>query len=196
MPAELDVFGHAGHGKPDSGNVAKDGTEEADLNLAILYRVCDVLTIAYGYTCKMSRHGQIGKDSMLVTADVKAAHPRVCISIHNNDADAPSARGIEVWTSRGEDKSDILATLLYKLAPLLLPGTPMRTDYVDGDPDKEKNWNIVRPDLVGCPAVLIECGFMSNPAELELLKSSDYRSRLAFWIAAGIHGFLSLYPSS
>ena len=51
---------------------------------------------------------------------------------------------------------------------------------------KKADSNIYLLDKTKVPAVLVECGFLSNPAELEKLKDPEYRSQMAFAIAGGI----------
>ena len=84
------------------------------------------------------------------------------ISVHGNAADnAPTANGIEVFTSKGETKSDILATIFFnKLSDLKWR---MRADTLDGDSDKEENFYILKN--THCPAVLTENGFYTNKKE-------------------------------
>lgn len=93
------------------------------------------------------------------------------ISTHAN---AGGGKGIEVFTSRGQTYSDVVASYyIGVLAPMLeLAGwdVPFRLDYFsDGDPDKEANFYVLK-ETTG-PAILIEHGFMDNVDDLRMLCS-------------------------
>ena len=90
------------------------------------------------------------------------------ISIHGNAADnAPTANGIEVFTSIGETKSDTIAEVLYsKLQNLGWKMRPNRSNKGG----KEENFYILKNSY--CPAVLTENGFYTN--EEECKKMLDY----------------------
>lgn len=100
------------------------------------------------------------------------------ISIHNN-AGGSSARGIEVWRSGNDPMSEQFATDVLS-ATLSRTGAPNRGV-------QKANFYVTR--WSNMPAVLVECGFMSNSAELSLLKASWYQQRLAEGIANGVEKF-------
>lgn len=88
-------------------------------------------------------------------------------SIHANAFGVESVSGIEVWTSPGQTKSDVVATLFYrKLAQL---GWNMRAEMGDGDPDKEENFYVLKETPM--PAILTETGFYTN--RIEAIKMLD-----------------------
>lgn len=103
----------------------------------------------------------------------------ILISIHLNAAGNcdkwMNATGWEAWTSRGRTKADKLADKLYESAKsILLPLFPeedpdrfIRTDYTDGDADKEGDFYILRHTL--CPAVLTENLFQDNERDARWL---------------------------
>jgi N-acetylmuramoyl-L-alanine amidase len=84
-------------------------------------------------------------------------------SVHANAFGVESAKGVEVWTSRGETKSDQLATLYYNQLNNL--GWPMRPDMADGDPDKEEDFTVLKETPM--PALLTETGFYTNYEECQ-----------------------------
>ncbi|GAK96830.1 N-acetylmuramoyl-L-alanine amidase [Nonlabens tegetincola] len=79
------------------------------------------------------------------------------VSSHFN---AGGGKGGEIFTSKGETKSDPIATIFYKHMVDGLDDHVMRNDYSDGDPDKEASFKVLVD--TNCPAVLIEWAFMDN----------------------------------
>lgn len=95
-------------------------------------------------------------------------------SIHCN---AGGGTGFEVWTSKGETKSDKLAAIVFEEAQNELREFRMRTDYADGDADYEKQFTILAKTK--CPAVLTENLFMDNARDCEFLMSEEGLRRIA-----------------
>lgn len=97
----------------------------------------------------------------------------ILVSIHCNAAGDGTkwlnGTGFEVWTSKGETKSDVLAECFYKNAQGILKGIKLRKDTSDGDSDKESNFYILKNTR--CPAVLTENLFMDNKNDVEYLLS-------------------------
>lgn len=96
------------------------------------------------------------------------SHPEercVLVSIHGNASGNGSkwmsARGIEIFTTKGETKSDKYAEQLYSAARKFYPAdTKFRTDMSDGDQDKESDFTVIYK--ANCPAVLTENFFYDN----------------------------------
>lgn len=109
------------------------------------------------------------------------------ISIHAN---AGGGTGWEIFTSRGETKSDEFATILFETAQELLPQFPMRKEYSDGDPDKEESFYVLTETL--CPAVLTENLFMDNENDCRFLISDKGRETIAEIHYQGIKKILGL----
>lgn len=106
------------------------------------------------------------------------------ISLHSNASANHNARGFEIFTSAGETESDTLATYIGKEIIEEFPDSRFRTDYTDGDLDKESQFYILRKTL--CPMVLIESLFFDNIEDAKLLKSESFQKRLALSISNGI----------
>lgn len=103
----------------------------------------------------------------------RASRPEcLLISIHINAAGNGSkwtnATGWSVYTCKGQTASDHLADCLCQAAIKNFPGRRIRTDYSDGDHDREENFYILRHSL--CPAVLTENFFMDG-LDFEFLQS-------------------------
>ena len=96
-------------------------------------------------------------------------------SIHGNAFEDTSVRGVEVFTSPGPTPADPLATIFYN--HLVDLGWKMRSDGLDGDPDKEAKLFVLMETQM--PALLTETGFYSNEAEAKLMKSSDTIDKIA-----------------
>lgn len=95
----------------------------------------------------------------------------IYVSLHVNasgNGQWMQARGWEVFTSPGKTKSDILATCMWNAAKIYLGDhSTIRSDWSDGDPDKEANYMVLTKTK--CPAVLVENLFMDNQEDLKLL---------------------------
>ena len=123
---------------------------------------------------------KLGRDNvMLVSIHVDAA---------GSDGQWHNASGWSCYTSPGLTASDHLATALYRAAEKYLPGHKLRTDYSDGDPDKESGFFILK--YTRCAAALVECGFMDNRESLAFLESPEGKKANAHLIVAGILDFL------
>lgn len=111
------------------------------------------------------------------------------VSIHCNAAgngrEWMCGRGWEAWTSKGQTEGDKLAECLYESAFECFPiGTTIRTDWGDGDFDKENEFTILSKTL--CPAVLTENFFMDSKADVEFLQSEEGREAIICCHVEGI----------
>jgi N-acetylmuramoyl-L-alanine amidase len=108
-----------------------------------------------------------------------AGYKGLLISTHANASPQHNARGWEVWTMHGQDKSDRVAEILHGRTVTLLQNDVYRyrTDtWSDGDVDKEANFGILRN---ACPSILIEHGFFDEPNDAELLRDPGIVERFA-----------------
>ena len=117
----------------------------------------------------------------------------VLISIHvdgaGSDGQWHSASGWSCYTSPGQTKGDELASCLYHAAERYLAGHKIRTDYSDGDPDKEAGLFIL--NRTNCVAALVECGFMDNRADLVFLRSQEGRKAMVKVAVEGVIDFMN-----
>jgi len=103
------------------------------------------------------------------------------ISIHSDaqgigEAWMP-ASGISVFTSKGQTKSDVFATMLIaELEAEFKQTVKWRQDMLDGDKDKEENFYVLRKTSM--PAVLIEAGFHTNESEVKRMMTDDWKIKL------------------
>ena len=106
------------------------------------------------------------------------------VSIHCNSAVSEEANGFEVWTSPGQTAGDDLATCIYQQIMDQFPDRLGRSDYSDGDADKEARFYVlVHTDA---PACLVEMAFISNDEEAALLADPDWQDTYARAIARGV----------
>lgn len=103
----------------------------------------------------------------------------VLVSIHCNaskNGEWGKARGWSAYTSKGETKSDELATMLYVKAAKNFAGQTLRKEFSDGDPDWEDSFFVL--SKTKCPAVLTENFFMDNEQDLAYLTSDEGREAI------------------
>lgn len=183
--------GHAGRNiDPGAVNVTI-GLQEADVAL-IISRLVEKYLLAVGYEVKLTRscweQGETD-DLRYRTALANDWGADIFISLHCNSAENPSAKGYEVWTSPGNTLGDKLATCIYEQIAAQFPDRAVRTDYSDGDPDKESRFYVlVHTDA---PACLVEMAFISNDEEASLLADAAWQDRYARAIARGVTDYFT-----
>ncbi|MCL6559611.1 MAG: N-acetylmuramoyl-L-alanine amidase, partial [Firmicutes bacterium] len=102
----------------------------------------------------------------------------------------PQAKGMEVWTTRGQTGADSVAESVANALIAAFPDMVFRADMSDGDKDKEANFYVLR--YTDAPAVLVELGFITNPTEEAMLEMPDYQAKAARVIAEGVAGYFGL----
>lgn len=113
------------------------------------------------------------------------------ISLHCNAAQGKGwvkAKGWEIWTTKGETESDVLAEHIYAAASRVMEGRVLRHNTSDGDHDKEENFYVLRK--TNCPAVLLESGFMNDKEECEYLLSDISKEHTSQLILHGLESYL------
>ncbi|MCD8325542.1 MAG: N-acetylmuramoyl-L-alanine amidase [Lachnospiraceae bacterium] len=183
----------SGHGGIDPGNVSSDGTLVKDLILAIAQKLQTYLE-ANDVTVIMTRTDDSGlysenssnkkvEDMRNRVALMEEAAPDLVISIHQNSYSDSSIMGAQVFYYTTSEKSRRLAeTLQESLIERLNP---------DNTRQAKANDTYYLLKKTSLPIVIVECGFMSNPAELALLKSDSYQSRAAWALCLGIMEYLN-----
>ena len=178
--------GHAGRNIDPGAVNGSTGLQEADVALVISRQVANYL-LNVGYEVKLTRtewEQEETDDLSYRTALANDWGADIFISLHCNSAENPSAEGYEIWTSPGQTEGDRLATCIYKQIAAEFPDRAGRTDYSDGDPDKESRFYVlVHTDA---PACLVEMAFISNDAEAALLADAAWQDRYARAIARGV----------
>lgn len=106
----------------------------------------------------------------------------ILLSIHADAFSLESANGFTFFTSPGKTKSDNISEIMFKEYEKAIPEIRPRVDTRDGDHDKEENFWMLKKS--NCPAVLIECGFMTNEKECKMML--DHEDRFVEAIFNGI----------
>lgn len=185
----------AGHGGEDGGTSSDFGMLEKDVNLQIALTL-EKLLLQSGLKVKMIRETDtsIHDDTATTTRERKVSdiHNRVkianssnnniLISIHQNYFTDSKYFGTQIFYSQNNGKSSVLAENLRASVTGLLQPTNTRAC--------KKAENIFLLDNVTTPAVIVECGFLSNDDEAYLLSKSDYRDNMAYCIYLGIIEFI------
>ena len=102
------------------------------------------------------------------------ANACILISIHAN---AGGGTGFEVFTSPGNTKADEYATKMIESLKYTFPKEKIRTDYSDGDSDKEARFYMLQKSQ--CPAILTENLFMDNETDCRKLIDDNFREQIA-----------------
>ncbi len=185
----------AGHGLPDSGAVSLDGTSEESINLSITLKLQELLEQSSCYTMltRSDENGIYNKNSKTVKdkkiSDLKnrvnlinSNKSNLLISIHLNKFNNSKYYGWQTFYRPNDNNSKILATNIQNNLNLSIQKNNKR------EPLEIKNKYII--DNTTIPAVIVECGFLSNERETELLKSSNYQDKIAWGIYAGIIDYI------
>lgn len=186
----------AGHGGEDGGAVGVNGVSEKNLNLSLARTLADFLR-GNGYTVIETRT----EDKLLYSERDKNGHRKrgdlvnrlkymekypdsVFISIHMNTYPTPNCEGTQVWYAPNSAESEALAGAIQSgVGSLLQPENKRKI--------KQANSMIYLLHHATVPAVLVECGFLSTPAECEKLSDETYRHELALAIYSSVVGFLA-----
>jgi N-acetylmuramoyl-L-alanine amidase len=174
-----------GHtGMSDPGAVGPGGTTEAAVNMEVCRQLQEVL-VAAGHEVMLTRDGPDDSvdDLYMRVAMAEQWAADVFISVHCNSFSDYRAHGFEVWTMRGQDSSDILATNIIDRMKAAFPGLSLRADMSDGDEDKEAGFAVLKGPF---PSVLVELAFISNPVEEGMLADPVQQRLFAEAIAGGI----------
>ncbi len=192
---KVQVIVDAGHGGEDGGCVGADGTPEKDLNLAIAKKVCTILR-ALGVNAVMSREEDIMLYDMYSdlsdysgvkkTYDLRnrvrlatESEASLFVSIHMNKFPDEKYSGFQTYYSDNDSESVDAAQNIQKAVKELLQKDNERQI-------KKATSEIYVLHRAKVPSVLCECGFLSNPGELERLKDEKYQKEISFCIAMGI----------
>lgn len=172
----------AGHGGTDGGAVSITGKPESEINLEITLRARD-LAAFMGTSPLMTRETEdieypedadtirLKKvyDQKSRVAFINSAENPVLISIHQNKYESSRASGSQVFYTNGAE--EFAANMQNRLTELLMPSNKRTASKISD--------SIYLMSHITCPAILIECGFISNPDEARLLETGDYQKKLA-----------------
>ena len=178
-----------GHGDQDGGAWGSY-SKEKDIVLTVSKLVCEILSPYV--TAMLTRDDDTFLSLSTRPTIANDAKANAFVSIHCNSADNDSARGWEIFTTRGQNNSDKLATAVGVRYGEVNPSMKKRFDESDGDLDKEANFSVIRG--TNCPSCLMELGFISNKDEENMLNNPSFQLDAANAIACGILDFLGIVP--
>ena len=178
----------AGHGGADGGAVSTGGLYESDINLSITLRLRDVfLLVGRDVVLTRSDEQSLADDpsASLRQQKVSDTQNRVelinsierarLISIHQNTlAGHASVHGAQVFYSATDSSAEIAETIQQALNRVI--------NIDNGKSKKPISSDVYLMSHITCPAVLVECGFLSNNAETERLQNASYQTLLAVTI--------------
>lgn len=182
----------AGHGGEDGGAVGADGTNEKYINLSISLKLNEILTVM-GYETRMVRTTDVsihneGADTIRErkstdirnrAAIMEEYENCLYVSIHQNKYEDSRIWGAQTFYSPNDEASKALAQFIQTSIAAKIQSDNKRLI-------KESGTSIYVLYNATKPAVMVECGFISNPNELSQLKSEEYQSQMAFSITSGI----------
>lgn len=188
----------AGHGGFDGGAVTKDGVPEKDINLSIALYLQEYLSVL-GFNTVLTRDRDQSLESegldTIRSKKTSDLHNRmkvmedtdnsIFISIHQNIYTQEKYSGIQVFYSpKSVEESSALASSIQQTVVGTLQ--PDNTRQI-----KECGTSVYLIYNAVKPAVLVECGFLSNFEEAEKLKTKNYQKKMAFCIAMGIQNYIT-----
>ena len=186
-------FGHGGY---DSGALGINGTQEKNINMSVGFKVANYLKSAGINVCftrdsdKVSWPSNLSQDLVKRMQIANSYNPDVFVSIHCNSCNNKIAKGFEIFTTPGQNNSDILATKIHSKVKATFPNLVYREDLSDGDVDKEAKFYVIKNSIA--PATLIEMLFISNPDEEKMLNNLEFQDKMAFAIAQGIGDYFGI----
>ena len=186
----------AGHGGEDGGAVGVNGELEKNINLAIALELEKYLK-QNNFEVVMIRTGDysVGDQSLSTVAERKRSDTKarlrtieetgdcIFLSIHQNHFSQSKYDGAQVFYSENREESAALAETIRENIVSTLQPDNHRENKPAGD-------GIYLLHNCQVPAVLVECGFLSNPAEAEKLNQESYQKAMASAIYNGLIDYL------
>lgn len=181
----------AGHGGEDGGAVSCTGAKESGINLQIAIKLNDLLHLLGKETVMIrtedvSVHTGGGSVAARKASDlrqrakiVRETKAAVLISIHQNFYTEGKYSGAQMFYNAAPGAKELAASLQSAFVTILNPGSNRQSKPVDG---------IYLLENIDAPGILVECGFLSNPAEEEKLRTDTYQKKIACVISSVLMG--------
>src|SRR5262245_10472727 len=163
----------AGHGGYDRGGIPGQRVSEKDMTLDVARRLKSVLQ-ANGYRVVMTRDSDVFVPLGTRTSIANSYRNAIFVSVHFNSATRRGASGIETYFY-SRDSLALASAIHHYVAG----GAPSENRGV-----RRRGYFVLR--RANMPAVLVECGFLTNPTEAAYAQNASYRQKLAEAIAAGV----------
>lgn len=184
----------AGHGGEDGGAISCTGRLESAINLEISLRLQDLLHLL-GHKTKMIRNEDISvytSGTTIAQRKVSDLRHRVqivnetenalLVSIHQNQFTDSRYSGAQVFWAAAQGSKILAQNLQSAFVATVNSGSNRAAKPSSG---------VYLMDRVHCTAILVECGFLSNPTEEAKLASPIYQRKISCIIASAICNFLS-----
>lgn len=183
----------AGHGGFDPGKIGVNKAVEKDINLAIALQLKELLE-QNDIKVIMTRDSDEGlyseNDSNKKAADLKKrveilnqSGVVLAISIHQNSFTQESSHGAQVFYYTSSEDGKRLANIMQ---------LQLKKSIADDNHRIEKsNESYYLLKKSNCPIIIVECGFLSNRKEAELLTKEDYQRKLAWAIHLGVLKYMN-----
>ncbi len=186
-----------GHGGADGGCVSVDGVPEKGINLTVSLGMRDMLHLL-GYEAVMTRDEDVSihdsgieglaaqkrSDMENRLSIINGEGVLAAVSIHQNQFTDPKYSGAQMFYQAESSESERLAECIRKKITGNLQPENTRELKPVGD-------ELYLIHNAVCPAVMVECGFLSNPEEAAKLESPVYQQQIAFCTAFGTLSFLN-----
>lgn len=182
----------SGHGFFDAGKTGVNGAKEKEINLAIAKKLRNNL-VQQGYEVRMTREDDETlydgsrpdtkqEDMKKRVALMNDPECLLAVSVHQNSFTAEKYKGAQVFYYTGSEESHRLAAAIQQSFLELLDDTNTRQEKANSD------YYLLKKTTV--PAVICECGFLSNSQEAALLVTDEYQEKAAWAITVGILRYL------
>ncbi len=182
----------AGHGGIDNGSIGYSGTLESEINLWYAKTLQQYCT-EFGFFVTMTRTNDNGlyspfaknkkKDDMKQRQKIiEDTSPDMVISIHMNSFPESSSRGAQVFYAKDSAEGKLLADSI-------------QDQFVKNLVKPRQSSEVGDYYIVNCttaPSVIVECGFVSNPEEEQLLLQEDYKDKVCYSVVCGILKYLMI----
>jgi len=183
----------AGHGGDDPGKIGINGEKEKKLNLAIAKKLQKILE-KKGYRIVLTRdsnkglyhrtaHNKKVEDMKKRCEIINKEKPVFTISIHQNSYPEEYVKGAQVFYYGQSQEGKELAEVLQKSLVAELDKENHRTAKAN------ESYYLLKKTKT--PTVIVECGFLSNRQEAELLSDAEYQQKVAVAISKGIENYLN-----
>ncbi len=193
MPASKKVIViDAGHGGFDPGKVGYDDVYEKDINLAIANKLQQYFEQS-GATVIMTREDEnataLNKNDDMRTRKetINKSKGDLVISIHQNSYEDSSVCGPQVFYFNSENGQKLANIVQQEMNTELTPKRPRNATNND-------SYYILKSTNI--PAIIVECGFLSNPEENKLLSNEDYQQKVAWSIYVGTINYFNNLDSN
>ena len=181
-----------GHGGIDGGAVGIDGTKESDLNLRIALKMQAIAQL-YGAATQMTRVDDSRRTDILAYSEhedlvyrtnlINQVDNGVLFSVHMNFFPTSQPSGAQILYAAGEGSAELGELTQHNIVSYLQPENRRLAEPAPS--------RLYITSHVSCPAILAECGFLSNLSELEKLCDNRYQSSMALLLTGSYLQFIN-----